>query len=262
MEFERHCQLIVEQSELLAGHLSTRPELGTAVPSCPGWNVGQLARHVGGAHREATVVARTGEAPPNDQFRDPTHWYRTPAECAAADVAGLGHWLTDGATELAKALIEFGPDIPISMPTENPTTRFTARRMCHETVMHRADAALALGVPYVVDPEVAADGIDEWMELCALPLHFEVHPWMRELLGPGRTLKFQATDTPDRWYVDLTGEAIRWHHEDDQAAVTIHAPITELLLLIYKRRPAHGADLEIHGDTELLAYYLERVSFG
>lgn len=66
MEFERHCELIVEQAELLAGHLTGRPgqDLGTAVPSCPGWNVGQLARHVGGAHREATVVARTGEAPP------------------------------------------------------------------------------------------------------------------------------------------------------------------------------------------------------
>lgn len=262
MEFERHCQLIVEQAELLAGHLSTKPQLGTAVPSCPGGNVGQLTRHVGGAHREATVVARTGEAPPNDQFRDPTHWYGTPAECTAADIAELGLWLTDGAHGLAKALIEAGPDVPIAMPIENPTTRFTARRMCHETVMHRADAALALDVPYVLDPELAADGIDEWMELGALPLHFEVHPWMRELLGAGRTLKFQATDLSQRWCVDLTGEVIRWHHEDEPAAVTIHGPVTELLLLIYKRRPAHGPDVEIHGDTELLSYYLDRVSFG
>ena len=30
-------------------------------------------RHVGGAHREATVIARTGEAPPDDEFRDPTY---------------------------------------------------------------------------------------------------------------------------------------------------------------------------------------------
>lgn len=262
MEFERHCDLIVEQAELLAGHLSGNAGevLGTAVPSCPGWNVGQLVRHVGGAHREATVIARTGEAPPDDEFRDPTHWYCNPADCTPAAVDELRDWVTSGAQELAKTLREVGPDVPIMMPIDNPTTRFTARRMGHETVMHRADAALALGVPYVLDTDVAADGIDEWMELGALPLHFEVHPWMRELLGPGRTLKFQATDLGTTWYVDLTGDAISWHHEDRPAAVTISAPVTDLLLLLYKRRTTDGATLE--GDTDLLTYYLDRVSFG
>ena len=31
--------------------------------------------------------------------------------------------------------------------------------------MHRADAALALGVEYALDPDIAADAVDEWMEL-------------------------------------------------------------------------------------------------
>ena len=31
--------------------------------------------------------------------------------------------------------------------------------------MHRADAALALGVDYDPAPELAADGISEWVEL-------------------------------------------------------------------------------------------------
>jgi hypothetical protein len=29
---------------------------------------------------------------------------------------------------------------------------------------------------------------NEWMELGSLPFHFDVHPWMRELLAPGRTI--------------------------------------------------------------------------
>ena len=259
MEFGRHCELIVEQAGLLAGHLVGRPgaQLGVAVPSCPGWNVGQLVRHVGGAHREATVVARTGEAPPYDEFRDPTHWYSEPADCTDIELRELAGWVVAGAHELAEALRSAGPDVPIKMPIEDPTTRFTARRMAHETVMHRADAALALGVEYELDPEVAADGIDEWMELGALPFHFEVHPWMRELLGPGRTLKFAAPE--QSWVVDLTGDAIRWRHSDEPTAVVARGPVTELLLHLYKRRDSR---IEVQGDKDLLDYYLQRVSFG
>jgi uncharacterized protein (TIGR03083 family) len=258
MEFERHCELIVEQAELLAGHLSGS-DLGTAVPSCPGWNVGQLVRHLGGAHREATVVARTGVAPPNDTFRDPTHWYRDPAERTEAAVQELQDWLTAGAHELAKTLLEVGPDVPIVMPIERPTTRFTARRMAYETAIHRADAALALGVPYTLPADTAAEGIDEWMELGALPLHFEVHPWMRELLAPGRTVGFRATDLDVTWTVDLTGDVIKWSRSPRSTAkVEVVGPVVELLLTLYKRRPAR----EVHGDKALLDYYLERVSFG
>ncbi|TCC38833.1 maleylpyruvate isomerase family mycothiol-dependent enzyme [Kribbella speibonae] len=257
MEFERHCDLIVEQAELLAGHLTEGTDLGTAVPSCPGWNVGQLVRHVGGAHREATVVARTGETPPDDEFREPTRWYADPSDRTVTAVRELAGWIVDGARELAEALRTAGPDVPIHMPIDEPTTRFTARRMAHETVMHRADAALALGAAYELDPEVATDGIDEWMELGALPLHFEVHPWMRELLAPGRTLRFAAPE--QSWVVDLTGDAIRWRHSVEPTAVTVRGPLTDLLLHLYKRR---DNSIEVEGDRDLLDYYRERVSFG
>jgi uncharacterized protein (TIGR03083 family) len=257
MEFERHCQLIVEQAELLAGHLTAGKDLGHEVPSCPGWNVGQLVRHVGGAHREAAIVARTGAAPPDDEFRDPTHWYADPADCTDDAVRELARWIVDGAAELTETLRAVGPDVPIKMPVDDPTTRFTARRMTHETVMHRADAALALGATYELEPEVAADGIDEWMELGALPFHFEVHPWMRELLGPGRTLKYAAPE--QSWVVDLTGDVIRWRHSDEPTAVTVRGPVTNLLLHLYKRS---DDNTEAEGDRTLLEYYRERVSFG
>jgi hypothetical protein len=39
-------------------------------------------------------------------------------------------------------------------------------------------------------------------------------------------------------------------------------PLTDLLLLIYKRRPGHGAGIEVFGDADLLGFWLERVSFG
>jgi len=105
-------------------------------------------------------------------------------------------------------------------PGARGTTKFYARRFAHETVIHRADAILAVGAEFTLDEEVALDAIDEWMELGSLPMHFEIRPWMRELLGPGRTLHFHATDTAPEaaaeWLIDLTGDAIVWRREHEK----------------------------------------------
>jgi hypothetical protein len=104
------------------------------------------------------------------------------------------------------------------------------------------------------------------MELGSLPLHFEVHPWMRELLGPGRTPHFHATDTAPEaaaeWVVDLTGEVISWRRAHEKCAVAVRGPLTDLLLVIHQRRPPRIAGVEILGDRQLLDFWLERVSFG
>lgn len=84
--------------------------------------------------------------------------------------------------------------------------------------------------------------------------------------GPGRTLHFHATDTAPEaaaeWVVDLTGEAITWRRTHEKAAVAVRGPLTELLLVLYRRRPARSEGVEILGDAELLDFWLERVGFG
>ncbi|MFE1930335.1 hypothetical protein ACFW95_08130 [Streptomyces sp. NPDC059474] len=45
-------------------------------------------------------------------------------------------------------------------------------------------------------------------------------------------------------------------------SVAIRGPLTDLLLIIYKRRPARSAGVEILGDEKLLDFWRERVSFG
>ena len=62
--------------------------------------------------------------------------------------------------------------------------------------------------------------------------------------------------------VDLTGDAITWRRAHEKAAVAVRAPLTDLLLLIYKRRPASGEGIQVFGDADLLDFWLERVSFG
>ena len=50
MGFDRHCAEIVAQTALLIGHLDGA-DLTVPVPTCPGWNVSQLARHIDGGQR-------------------------------------------------------------------------------------------------------------------------------------------------------------------------------------------------------------------
>ncbi|HKP41835.1 maleylpyruvate isomerase N-terminal domain-containing protein [Mycobacterium sp.] len=66
VNFERHCTEIVTQTSLLIGH-PQGADRTVPVPSCPGWNVSQLARHVDGGQRWAQeIVATRAFEPPSD----------------------------------------------------------------------------------------------------------------------------------------------------------------------------------------------------
>lgn len=257
LSHDRRCAEIVAQIDLLRATIDGA-DLTVPVPSCPGWNVGQLLRHLGGGQRWAEETVRTRATGPlsDEHFRDLSAYTRE-------DPAVLGPWLAEGAERLAATLREAGPDAELWTPIAGGTTAFYARRFTHETVIHRADATLALGAEFTLDPEVAVDAVDEWMELGSLPFHFEVHPWMRELLAPGRTIHLHATDVADaEWVVDLTGDRIAWRRAHEKAAVAIRGPLVDLLLVTYKRLPPAEAEVEILGDAELLDFWLDRVDFG
>jgi uncharacterized protein (TIGR03083 family) len=254
LDFDRHCAEIVTQTSLLIGHLEGA-DVTVPVPTCPGWNVSQLARHVDGGQRWACdIVATRASEPPSDVA------LRDLSGAADDDPAILAASLAAAAAALAATLSEAGPDARMWCPVGDGGAAFYARRFTHETAIHRADAALALAVDYTLEPDVAVDGIDEWMELGCLPFHFEVHPWMRELLAPGRTIGLHATDTDAHWLLDLTGDVIAWRRADEPAVAEIRAPVTDLLLAIYRRRPVAG--LDVTGDAKLVDFWLERVGFG
>jgi uncharacterized protein (TIGR03083 family) len=260
LSYDRYCAEIVAQTDLLRSR-SEGADMTTPVPSCPGWNLGQLLRHLGGAHRwvETIVRTRATRPPSDDQVRDLSGYGKE-------DAAMLDAWLAEGAAHLADTLRAAGPDAEMwtAIPGETPV--FWARRMAHETVIHRADAILALSAEFTVDEEIALDALDEWMELGSLPQIFEVQPHRRELLGPGRTLHLHATDTAAEaaaeWLIDLTGDAIVWRRAHEKAAVAVRGPLTGLLLLVYRRRPARSRGIEVLGDLQLLDFWLERVGFG
>jgi uncharacterized protein (TIGR03083 family) len=259
LSYDRYCDEIVIQTDLLTTCVKGA-DLTAPVPSCPGWTAARLLRHLGHVQRWAEATVRTRARGP----LSPEHSGGRPPG-AGEDPAVLGPWLAEGAAALTAALRDAGPDTQVWTPVPGGTTDFYARRFTHETAVHRADATLAVGVPYALDEAVALDAIDEWLELGSLPMHFEIHPQMRELLGPGRTLHLHATDVAPEaaaeWLIDLTGDAITWRRAHQKAAVAVRAPLTDLLLIIYKRRPPGGDGIDVFGDTELLEFWLERVSF-
>jgi uncharacterized protein (TIGR03083 family) len=254
--FDRHCAEVVTQTTLLTEYLDGA-DLGLPAPTCPGWNVSQLLRHVDGGLRWATEIVgtRATATPPDVALRDLSGF-------TDEDPSRLTESLTEAAALLQRTLVEAGADAQMWCPVDGGGAAFFARRFTHETAIHRADAAIALGVEYLLETGVAIDAVDEWLELGCMPFHFEVHPWMRELLGPGRTIGLHAIDTDVDWLLDFTGDVIAWHRSDDAAAADMRGSVTELLLTIYRRMPLHSGAVEVTGDDRLVDFWLDRVGFG
>lgn len=127
-----------------------------AVPSCPGWDLRALIRHVGIVHRWVERIVRT-----RAQQRVPLDEIPRPSE--DADMAA---WLLEGADGLLDA---FG-GVELDMPMWNwsgvrQVAGFWPRRMAHETAVHRWDGENAVGEAAPVEPEdLAVDGISEIVE--------------------------------------------------------------------------------------------------
>ncbi len=254
--FDRHCAEVVAQTAVLTTYIEDA-DLGLAAPTCPGWNVSQLLRHIDGGLRWATeIVGTRATAPPPDvALRDLSGF-------TDEDPSRLTESLTEAAAQLKRTLADAGADAQMWCPVDGGGAAFYARRFTHEAAIHRADAAIALGVEYLLDTDVAIDAVEEWLELGCMPFHFEVHPWMSELLGPGRTIGLHATDTVADWQLDFTGDVIAWRRSDDVASADVCGPVTDLLLTIYRRVPLDSGGIEVTGDAGLVDFWLERVGFG
>ncbi|MFJ9147896.1 maleylpyruvate isomerase family mycothiol-dependent enzyme [Streptomyces sp. NPDC102270] len=255
LAFDEYCDAIVAQTELLARHVKgADPTL--AVPTCPGWDLGRLLRHVGGDHRWAEEIVRTRATEPVDDGS-----VNDPAAYAGVVDSELGGWLAEGATRLAGTLRAAGPDLPVWTPADEQlveqSAMFWARRMTYETLLHRADAALVTGAEFLAEESLAVDAVEEWLEFSTVPEAYETLPGVPGLLGHGRTVGFDA-GTAGEWLLDLGGERPVWRRGAGAATVSVRGPVTDLLLFLYAR-PAPGA--ETRGDSGLLDLWLRRTRF-
>lgn len=258
---EEYCARILDETGRLR-EIVRRADLSATVPTCPDWTLADLARHVGGAHRWVGAIVATRASKGVDPADVPEG-----AGPEGADPAALDAWLAAGAAQMVAALREAGPDTEVWSWTPARTTGFWARRMTHETVIHRADAALTAGAPFEVPAPVAADCLEEWLQIGELPVvaaRFAERG--ADLRGPGRTIHVHATDAPPgltaEWLLDLTGEAPTHRRTHEKAAVALRGPLTDVLQVLYRRLPADSDRVEVLGEAALLDRWLSWASFG
>lgn len=135
--------------------------------------------------------------------------------------------------------------------------------MTIETVVHQADAALTAKVPYAMVPELAADTIDEWLDIVAFAASSGYDPQAAELRGGGRSIHLHAIDAPGaEWLIEFGEDGFTWRRAHEKATVALRGPLTDVML-VFNRRLAPDSDrVEVLGDAELLDFWLARSSFG
>ncbi|MFE7903036.1 maleylpyruvate isomerase family mycothiol-dependent enzyme [Streptomyces sp. NPDC057424] len=259
---DRYCDEIAHQVAQLRSVVTSGADLSGRVPTCPDWSLEDLVRHMGGALRWVEYIVRTraGEEVPEE---------RVPGLAgpgSRGDAAVLDAWLAESGEQVVASLREAGPDRKVWAWAGIPTSGFWARRLTHEITVHRADATLAAELSYEVAPEVAADAIDEWLQIVEYVQRTEPHDTVGELRGPRRTIHLHATDTGPgldaEWLVELAEDGVTWRRGHEKATVALRGPLTSVLLAFYRRLPLDAPGLEVLGEREVLEFWLERATFG
>lgn len=233
------------------------------VPTCPGWTLADLVRHVGGAHRwAADIVANARTGAPREMF-GLTRAQRDPAAAVAADQ--LADWLRDGVAGLTRTLREAPADLECwGFLRALPPREFWARRQLHETGIHAIDAQLAVRAADDVAPVpawVGADGADELLvgftRLPGAQLRFPeprtlavrtVAPDAGEDLPP-------APSVPSAWLVAIGPDAITAQPDPapaalDAADAAIAGTPHDVYCVLWNRPPI--GEVALDGDTALI----------
>jgi uncharacterized protein (TIGR03083 family) len=223
------------------GHaLSTaaRHDFKAAVPACPGWDVDDLLAHIGRIHhRTANVVRTQRQVPPRDED----------GSNPVAPSGNLLGWYEAGLADVLDALRGADPATPVWSWAGPADVAFWLRRMGQETLIHRVDAEQATGEVGPVDVELAADGIDEMLDMFLPRRH------AGSSTGAGEVVHVHATDVAGEWLVVLGADSIATERGHAKGDVAVRGPAADLLLWLWGRRPIDG--LEVYGDDALAARF-------
>jgi uncharacterized protein (TIGR03083 family) len=253
---DRYLDALTAQAALFAEVLAGA-DLALRVPTCPDWTLHELVRHVGVVHRWVTGIVRQ-RAKTQPDF-DPLRWP------VPEDTDELRAWLRDGAAELVEAIRSAGPLAPMWTWTDDQSAGFWARRMAHETAMHRADAELALGRQFALEADLAADAISEWLSLLSLPQAVQFRPELAELRGEGQILHLHSTDPglgeAGEWIVRRTPEGPVWEPGHMKGDVAVRGAVVDLLLVLMRRVAPADAPITVLGDASVLDHWLKCTRF-
>jgi uncharacterized protein (TIGR03083 family) len=221
------------------------------VPTCPGWTVARLVRHLGQIHRWAEAIVRDRSTERLDPRRLDLGW---PEDWTLASA-----WLASGVSSTVATLRSADPEAPVWAWGPDHHVRFWSRRLLHETTVHRTDLDQTAGHPPEVDAEVAVDGIDELLE--NLPARTSLSPALAELRGHGESIHLHATDGPGEWVIHLEPDGFWSEHGHTKATSAVQARASDLLLLLYRRLPIEDDRYRVFGDDGPIHHWLSHTAF-
>jgi uncharacterized protein (TIGR03083 family) len=213
-----------DTTALLAAVRDAGPD--APVPDCPGWTAADLAWHMVDVWSWWATIVR-------DRAEDPGGGPALERPATFPDTVALAErW----GGELDDVLTATDPATPHWTWGSDKSTAFVVRRMAQETAVHRLDAERAAGRAYAIDPELASDGVDEFL--------FEFLPRVDPAAAPlTGSVHLHCTDVAGEWLVGDDGVVTREHAK---GAAAVRGPAADLLLVLWRRMPLDA--VEVIGD--------------
>lgn len=245
MDWDSYLHAIRRDSDALA--TAAGRGLDPTVPSCPGWTVEDVVAHTGAVHRHKEQIIRE-------------KWLEAAPGPIDPPDDGLVEWFLSGSETLLATLWKTDPAIAVySWYPPDQSVGFWYRRMAHETAIHRVDAELGHGIVNPIEPELAADGIDE-----ILTVMMEGCPDWATYTTTDQTLTIECQDRPVSWslrFITWSGagpESGRNYRDEpgilfetvDQPTTVMRGPAGDLDLFLWGRGPKEA--LTITGDGSLV----------
>jgi uncharacterized protein (TIGR03083 family) len=252
MEITEHITTVGQEANLFA-EAAEQGGLDADVPTCPGWNMRDLVRHLIEIHlwAAAHVAQPHHDKPWVDDLDELTAFWPDLAVFWPDDNELIKSYLDTNAN-LVDALESAPLDVEsfTFLPAPSPLAMW-ARRQAHETAIHRFDAQSATDAGSGFDPVFASDGIDEILVGFA-PRRAEFP------VESARTMVVHAKDTDDRWHVTMGPEGITSFRGDGPADVTLTGDASDLYLVLWNR--VEDSSIAITGDSELLDKWHENMT--
>ncbi len=241
---------LVEAVRVESGALTFALEAGAAddlVPTCEGWTVSDLGVHVGnfcGFWSHVLCEATGRPKPPLPAPPSGEHLVAWVSGACASLVTEL-----EATPASTSVWTWFDPD---------HTAGFVARRCAHELAVHRYDAQSSRGICTPIRAELAADGIDEILDVLLPTRERSGH-------GSGRVLALRSTDLGSEWIVTLEPSRIGVERRSQDepplegSDLVVSGTASDLELTLYHRPTLSPVD--VHGDYTVLEEWHRAFTF-
>ena len=245
MELETYLDHVRSDAALLLAAAQSDPT--ARVPSCPEWDTNALLGHTGKVHHWVAHILETGagERPARQFGKEVPVGF---SECAS--------WYQAGVNELLDAFAAIEPDALVWnwSANEPAPARWWSRRMAQETTVHRWDAQNAVGIAEPIEPELAADGIDEYLDFVAQDLRSD------PIEGLEGSFSLTPTDHQCTWHLHVAPDQLD-RTDDTQTQATISGPVSDLYLWLLHRASVDSPELKVEGDQSAVSMW-DVVKFG